>query len=87
MASQALHLCLANLCVSSASCCLQFNVTGETLDQALLQQQQSERIALVKLDVEGYEPQVLAGASQLLQKQLIDNVLLEYSPHIVERNK
>jgi hypothetical protein len=69
---------------------LQFNVTGETLDQALLlqqQQQQAERIALLKLDIEGYEPQALASATQLLQKQLIDNVLLEYSPHIVERNK
>ncbi|KAF6258050.1 hypothetical protein COO60DRAFT_1701519 [Scenedesmus sp. NREL 46B-D3] len=68
-----------------------FNVTGETLDQALQQQQQQqeqqqpERIALLKLDVEGFEPQVLAGAHQLLQKQLIDNILLEYSPHIVER--
>jgi FkbM family methyltransferase len=74
---------------------LQFNVTGETLDLVLLQQQQlqqsqqqqPERIALLKLDVEGYEPQVMAGAAQLLQKQLLDNVLLEYSPHIVERNK
>jgi FkbM family methyltransferase len=70
---------------------LQFNVTGVTLDQALQQQQQQQqqqqRVALLKVDVEGFEPQVLAGAAQLLQKQRIDNILLEYSPHVVERTE
>lgn len=45
------------------------------------------RIALLKVDVEGHEPEAIAGAGQLLAGQLVDNVLLEYSPHFVELHK
>lgn len=44
--------------------------------------------AAAQADVEGYEPRVVAGASQLLLRQrLVDNLLLEYSPHTLERYK
>lgn len=77
---------LAAAVAAAAGAAAQFNVTGETLDQVLLPQD-LRKIALLKIDVEGFEPHVLAGASQLLQKQLIDNILLEYSPHVIERTK
>jgi FkbM family methyltransferase len=44
----------------------------------------NERIALVKVDVEGYEPEVLAGAERLLAAHCIDNVI--YEAHDCERN-
>lgn len=45
------------------------------------------RVALLKVDVEGHEPEALAGAAQLLGGQLVDNVVLEYGPHITEMHK
>lgn len=45
------------------------------------------RVALLKVDIEGHEPEALAGAAQLLGGQLVDNVLLEYAPHIAEMHK
>lgn len=45
------------------------------------------RIALLKVDVEGHEPEALAGAAQLLGGQLVDNVLMEYGPHVAEMHK
>ena len=45
------------------------------------------KVVLLKLDVEGHEPEALAGAAQLLGGQLVDNVLLEYGPHVAEMHK
>eukprot|EP00590_Aulacoseira_subarctica_P007275 CAMPEP_0172431378 /NCGR_PEP_ID=MMETSP1064-20121228/58323_1 /TAXON_ID=202472 /ORGANISM="Aulacoseira subarctica , Strain CCAP 1002/5" /LENGTH=187 /DNA_ID=CAMNT_0013178047 /DNA_START=35 /DNA_END=595 /DNA_ORIENTATION=- len=36
-------------------------------------------IYLLKVDVEGFEPQVLAGSRQLLQSGLVENVLMEFT--------
>lgn len=43
------------------------------------------RIALLKIDVEGFEPQVLAGAERLLAQRTIDNVI--YEAHDCERSE
>lgn len=47
-----------------------------TLD-VFAEQQSIERIRLWKLDMEGYEPQALAGVQALLAKQRIDALLIE----------
>jgi FkbM family methyltransferase len=39
-----------------------------------------ERVGLLKVDVEGFEPEVLRGARGLLERRAIDLVLFEYSP-------
>lgn len=38
-------------------------------------------IAILKVDIEGYEPNVFAGAKQLLASHMIQNILLEMSPN------
>ena len=53
-----------------------FEVECTTLD-ALAAGFESQRISLLKLDVEGHEPQVLAGAAGLLAAQAIDLVYVE----------
>jgi hypothetical protein len=35
-------------------------------------------IAILKMDTEGHEPQILQGATKLLQSNLVQNVLMEY---------
>ena len=47
-----------------------------TLDR-FAEQHNIERIRLWKLDMEGYEPQALAGAQALLAQQRIDALLIE----------
>lgn len=47
-----------------------------TLDK-FAKEKKIERIRLWKLDVEGYEPQALAGAQSLLAEQRIDALLIE----------
>jgi hypothetical protein len=37
-----------------------------------------KQVAILKIDVEGYEPEVIAGAARTLQRT--DAILLEYSP-------
>ena len=44
-------------------------------------------ILLMKIDVEGYEPEVLLSAEGLFKSDGVENVLLEYSPGIAERHK
>lgn len=39
-----------------------------------------ETIGLLKIDVEGYEPDVIRGADRLLREQRIELVLFEFSP-------
>jgi FkbM family methyltransferase len=38
-----------------------------------------ERVLLMKIDVEGYEPHVIAGADKLLRAGMIENILMEYN--------
>ena len=40
----------------------------------------------VQIDVEGFEPEVLRGASGLLLKGAVHNVMMEYSPGVAERH-
>lgn len=53
---------------------LSFVVPVVTLDEIVLEQN-IDRIRLLKIDVEGYEPEVLEGAGQMLSK--VDNVIFE----------
>jgi hypothetical protein len=62
----------------------QFDVTGESLDEVMLSRLNQTRVALLKLDILGFEPHVIAGAAQVLEKHLVDNILLEYSPYTAE---
>jgi len=39
-----------------------------------------ERVGLLKVDVEGFEPEVLRGARGFLERRAVDLVLFEYSP-------
>ena len=40
----------------------------------------SENICILKVDVEGYEPEVLLSAKELVRSRAIRNVMLEFSP-------
>eukprot|EP00873_Tetraselmis_striata_P042505 jgi/Tetstr1/462769/TSEL_007721.t1 len=42
-------------------------------------------VALMKVDVEGFEPTVLASAQQLLASGTLDHIFLEYSPGVGHR--
>jgi hypothetical protein len=42
-------------------------------------------VDLLKVDVEGFEPQVMAGAPRLLARRAVDNIIMEYSPHVAEK--
>ncbi|HVH03852.1 MAG TPA: FkbM family methyltransferase, partial [Amaricoccus sp.] len=53
-----------------------FEVESTTLD-ALARTFAAPRISLLKIDVEGYEPQVLAGAAGLLAARAIDMIYVE----------
>merc|ERR1712130_456702 len=39
-------------------------------------------IAFLKVDVEGYEVNVLRGASKIISARLVQNMVFEYKPHI-----
>lgn len=56
-------------------------VRGERLDAVL----NGTHVDLLKLDVEGYEPDALAGAKGLFEARAVDNLVMEYSPHVAER--
>eukprot|EP00879_Flechtneria_rotunda_P018331 GHRR01019228.1.p1 GENE.GHRR01019228.1~~GHRR01019228.1.p1 ORF type:complete len:561 (+),score=158.07 GHRR01019228.1:121-1683(+) len=58
-------------------------VNAESLDLLLA----GQHIKLMKVDVEGYEPSVLSTAKGLLASGAIDNIVLEYSPGMLERNE
>lgn len=51
--------------------------TTVTLD-AFVKHLSTEKIAILKLDVEGKEPQIIEGAKELLQSGRVDNVLTEF---------
>lgn len=44
-------------------------------------------IAILKVDIEGYEPKVFAGAKELLKSKMIKNILLEMSPNKPENSE
>ena len=54
-------------------------VQTQTLD-AFAASRNIENVALLKIDVEGFEPEVLNGAAALLGERRIANVLFEWSP-------
>jgi FkbM family methyltransferase len=56
----------------------QVDVTATTID-AYCEEQQIERVRLLKLDLEGAEPDALAGAARLLDRKAIDTILFEVS--------
>ncbi len=62
------------------------SATADTLSVATLtldgfaRERGIERVALLKIDVEGFEPEVLRGAAGLLAEKRIDAVLFEWSP-------
>ena len=51
----------------------------------LLESKAQLRIALLKVDVEGHDPQVLFGASRLLRSRRVENVFMEYSCTLSEK--
>ena len=57
----------------------QVAVPTTTLDRAA-EERGIDRVGLLKIDVEGYEPDVLEGARRLLGDQAIDLILFEYTP-------
>lgn len=77
-----------------ASCCIvllllllpavkhSVQATAERLDDVL----RGQPVLLMRMDVEGYEAQGLASGRQLLAAGAIENLLLEYSPGVAERN-
>lgn len=54
-------------------------VETQTLD-AFAASRGIENVALLKIDVEGFEPEVLNGAAALLSEKRIANILFEWSP-------
>jgi FkbM family methyltransferase len=44
------------------------------------------KIKLVKIDVEGYEPDVLAGMEQLVKQKRIENIVCEFNSGWLKRN-
>lgn len=54
---------------------------GERVDAVV-----HEDVALLKMDVEGFEPAVLRSAAHLFERHHVDNVVMEYSPGAYEAN-
>ena len=46
-----------------------------------------QQIGLIKIDVEGFEFEVLQGASKLLEMRLVEAIIFEYSPKIHKLRK
>jgi hypothetical protein len=56
--------------------------SGLTLDQFARSRGISE-IGLLKVDVEGYEPEVFLGATGLLRRRAIKVLVFEFSPRVL----
>ena len=52
---------------------------------ALDQELASQRVAMMKIDVEGYEPQVLWGAKEIIAQNPTIEILTEHTPREAER--
>lgn len=50
-------------------------VAGERVDSVV-----HENVALLRIDMEGFEPHVLESARGIFDRHLVDNIMLEYSP-------
>ncbi|MBI1761473.1 MAG: FkbM family methyltransferase [Acidobacteria bacterium] len=57
-------------------------VAMQTLDD-LFQQHKINKVRLLKMDCEGAELQIVEGAQQTLQRQVIEYIALEYHPTII----
>ena len=62
------------------------DVKTQTLDE-LAVQLELPRIDLVKIDVEGAEPQVFSGMKETISKNMDLRVLIEYSPYLYDDAK
>jgi len=56
-----------------------------TLDAVLLPK--GRHIEVMKVDIEGHEPQGLRGATQLLERGLVKNIVMEFSPMVFGLNE
>eukprot|EP00884_Botryococcus_braunii_P021704 jgi/Botrbrau1/8217/Bobra.0392s0013.1 len=56
------------------------SVKGERVDDVV-----KEDVALIKFDVEGFEPTAFASASRLFDNYRVENLCMEYSPGVYER--
>lgn len=75
--SQAGHHSLGDIGASQTIGKMDVAVT--TLDR-FCDERSIDRVGFVKIDVEGFEPDVLTGASTLLRKHAIKLILFEFSP-------
>ncbi|KAL6746244.1 hypothetical protein V8C86DRAFT_3149980 [Haematococcus lacustris] len=57
------------------------HVPSQTLDELV-----AEQVLLMKVDVEGWEWSVMAGAAYLLNRYSVHNIVMEYSPGVPERH-
>lgn len=60
-------------------------VPVETIDDACAERR-IERVAALKLDVEGHEPHALAGAERMLSEGRIDAIVLELNDELLARS-
>ena len=57
---------------------------AERLDTVVMA---DENVLILKVDVEGYEPYVMrSGGDWLLKQRRVENIIMEYSPGVAERN-
>eukprot|EP00878_Enallax_costatus_P016087 GHUV01016868.1.p1 GENE.GHUV01016868.1~~GHUV01016868.1.p1 ORF type:complete len:556 (+),score=129.98 GHUV01016868.1:295-1962(+) len=54
------------------------HVAGETLDQVVLRELQLRNVALLRVNAGGAQALAMAGAQELLEKQLVNNIVLQY---------
>lgn len=71
------HHSLGDIGASETVSRIQVGIT--TLD-AFAAERAIEHVGVLKIDVEGYEPEVIRGADRLLRECRIDLVVFEYSP-------
>jgi FkbM family methyltransferase len=51
-----------------------------------IESKENKKISLIKIDVEGFEPQVIRGLSALAKNNLIKNIICEFNSGWLERN-
>lgn len=76
------HHSLGNVGASEVTS--ELRVPATTVDRAA-SERGIGRLGLLKIDVEGFEPEVLEGAGNLLAARAIDLILFEYSPGFYRR--